>query len=70
MTECRGIHPDVRRLCREAVQALNRYPVKDVLAMEPTEDDNGDGDVEDEKKGSAEDFNSIDVNETYAEHSE
>jgi hypothetical protein len=31
---CRGIHPDVRRLCREAAQGLNRYPVKDTLAME------------------------------------
>jgi hypothetical protein len=28
-----GIDPDVRRLCREAAQAINRYPVKDPLAF-------------------------------------
>jgi len=35
-----GIHAEVRRLCREAAQAINRYPVKDPLAFEtPVEDE-------------------------------
>lgn len=28
-----GLHPDIRRLCRQAAQAINRYPVKDPLAF-------------------------------------
>ena len=28
-----GIHPEVRRLCRDAARFLNRYPVKDPLAL-------------------------------------
>jgi len=32
-----GIHPDIRRLCREAAQAMDRYPVKDPLPFD--EDD-------------------------------
>jgi len=36
----RGVDPQVRRLCREAVKAINRYPVKDPLAFEtPDEED-------------------------------
>eukprot|EP00536_Pseudo-nitzschia_multiseries_P015988 jgi/Psemu1/263316/estExt_Genewise1Plus.C_9950006 len=34
----RGIHPDVRRLCREAVAQMNRYPVKDPLPFGAEED--------------------------------
>jgi DSHCT (NUC185) domain len=30
---CRGLHPDIRRLCRDAARAINRYPVKDPLAF-------------------------------------
>lgn len=33
-----GIHPDIRRLCREAAKALNRYPVKDPLAFDTDEE--------------------------------
>ena len=32
-----GIHPDIRRLCREAARAMDRYPVKDPLPF--TEDE-------------------------------
>ncbi len=35
----RGIHPDIRRLCREAARAMNRYPVKDPLPFEVEEED-------------------------------
>ena len=35
----RGLHPDVRRLCREAANAMNRYPVKDQLPFEAIEDE-------------------------------
>ena len=54
----RGIHPEVRRLCRSAAKAMNRYPVKDPLPFEVDEDEvfdvleveddeNDDGDHED-----------------------
>jgi len=29
-----GIHPEVRKLCRNAAKCINRYPVKDPLAFE------------------------------------
>ena len=35
----RGIHPEIRRLCREAAREMNRYPVKDPLPFEVTEED-------------------------------
>jgi hypothetical protein len=44
----RGIHPEVRRLCREAAREMNRYPVKDPLPFEVTEEDVIDDSVEPE----------------------
>ena len=44
----RGIHPEVRRLCREAAREMNRYPVKDPLPFEVTEEDVVDDPVESE----------------------
>lgn len=38
-TESRGIHPEVRRLCRDAAKAINRYPVKDPLVFASDDDD-------------------------------
>jgi hypothetical protein len=38
-TESRGIHPEVRRLCRDAAKAINRYPVKDPLVFASEEED-------------------------------
>ena len=35
----RGIHPELRRRCREAAKAMNRYPVKDPLPFEADEED-------------------------------
>eukprot|EP00980_Cylindrotheca_fusiformis_P030654 scaffold25176_cov191-Cylindrotheca_fusiformis.AAC.4 len=34
----RGIHPDIRRRCRDAAKAMNRYPVKDPLPFEAEEE--------------------------------
>lgn len=34
-----GLHPEIRRLCREAVKDMNRYPVKDPLPFEVNVDD-------------------------------
>jgi hypothetical protein len=52
--EPRGLHPDIRRLCREAARAINRYPVKDTLSFESsTEDDDNDkedDDLDDDNK--------------------
>mmetsp|Transcript_39629 Transcript_39629/g.95767 ORF Transcript_39629/g.95767 Transcript_39629/m.95767 type:complete len:1289 (-) Transcript_39629:69-3935(-) len=35
----RGIHPELRRKCREAAKAMNRYPVKDPLPFEAEEEE-------------------------------
>jgi superfamily II RNA helicase len=47
-TTSHGIHPEVRRLCRDAARAINRYPVKDPLPFdtEETEVDEEFDDVE------------------------
>jgi superfamily II RNA helicase len=37
-TVSRGLDPEVRRLCREASRAMNRYPVKDPLAFASADD--------------------------------
>ena len=42
----RGIHPEIRRLCREAARAINRYPVKDPLAFESGEEKNEEDDLD------------------------
>jgi superfamily II RNA helicase len=43
-----GIDPDIRRLCREAAQAINRYPVKDPLAFASMDEiDEGDDNSDD-----------------------
>lgn len=34
----RGIHPDIRRRCRDAAKAMSRYPVKDPLPFEAEEE--------------------------------
>ena len=53
----RGIHPDVRRLCREAVIAINRYPLKDPFSFEEeggddiAKDEEADDDEEEEATG-------------------
>jgi len=54
----RGIHPEVRRLCREAAKEMNRYPVKDPLPFDVEVDEvftdeseeSEDADVENENK--------------------
>jgi len=53
LKETPGIHPDIRRLCKEAVNAMDRYPVKDDLPfldvdesdVESIENDTDDSDV-------------------------
>jgi len=44
----RGIHPDVRRLCRNAAAAINRYPLKDPFSFD--EGGNGESDTEEEEE--------------------
>ena len=34
-----GIHPEIRRLCRDAARAINRYPVKDPLPFDTDEEE-------------------------------
>ncbi|GKY92438.1 hypothetical protein MPSEU_000214300 [Mayamaea pseudoterrestris] len=44
----RGLHPEVRKLCRDAAKAINRYPVKDFLTFDTGEqEDDDDMDMED-----------------------
>ena len=53
--ETPDIHPDIRRMCREAAQSMDRYPVKDHLpfvndeisAEESYDDSVIDGDIND-----------------------
>jgi DSHCT (NUC185) domain len=40
----RGLDQEVRRLCREATRAINRYPLKDPLSFTAAEDDDVDDD--------------------------
>jgi DSHCT (NUC185) domain len=53
-TVARGLHPEIRSLCREAARAINRYPVKDPLQFaeiadeEDIEDELLDNDIEEE----------------------
>jgi hypothetical protein len=35
----RGLDQEVRRICREATRAINRYPLKDPLSFTPSEND-------------------------------
>ena len=42
-----GVHPDIRRLCRDAATAMNRYPLKDPLPLDE-EDAIDDSEVVDE----------------------
>ena len=37
--EAPGVHPTIRALCREAADAMNRYPVKDLLPFEEEEEE-------------------------------
>jgi len=41
-----GIHPEIRRLCRDAAMSINRYPVKDPLAFASSEDEDDEDDDE------------------------
>jgi superfamily II RNA helicase len=48
----RGIHPEIRRLCRDAAKSMNRYPVKDPLPFaEAIEDDIFEDGAEEEEGG-------------------
>ena len=45
----RGLDQEVRRLCREATRAINRYPLKDPISFTAAEDeDHDDGDHDDD----------------------
>lgn len=62
--ESPGIHPDIRSLCRDAANAMDRYPVKDPLPFDDDDEeevDNDDDDDEDEGDGSDESVQDYDV---------
>jgi hypothetical protein len=50
-----GIHPEVRRMCRDAARAINRYPVKDPLPFD-TDDDEVEEEFDDAESGDDEDI--------------
>ncbi|KAL3895478.1 MAG: hypothetical protein SGARI_007435 [Bacillariaceae sp.] len=62
----RGIHPEIRRLCREAAREMNRYPVKDPLPFEVTEEDVIDDPVDAVEEASEDE---VEAGETIAEDS-
>lgn len=43
----RGLDPEIRRLCREASRAINRYPVKDPLDFVSSDEGDDEGDDDD-----------------------
>ena len=49
----RGIHPEIRRLCREAAWEMDRYPVKDPLSFDAEVDEVFDDDEGDKSEGDA-----------------
>ncbi len=51
-TESSGLHPDIRRLCRDAARAMDRYPVKDPL---PFDEEDEEEEEEEEKEESISD---------------
>ena len=53
--ESPGIHPDIRRLCRDAATAMDRYPVKDPLPFDDDEEKDDEDDEEDDEKLEEED---------------
>ena len=51
-SESPGVHPDIRRLCRDAATAMDRFPVKEQLAFnDEEEEEEEDEDDEDEDEG-------------------
>ena len=53
-TEASGLHPKIRALCRDAAAEMDRYPVKDIMPFEDTEDERS-GKAEQEDKEILED---------------
>ena len=51
----RGLDQEIRRLCREATRAINRYPLKDPLSFTAAEKD----DLDDEESEFEEESNSL-----------
>ena len=54
----RGLHPEIRTLCRDAARAINRYPVKDPLQFAEIADEE---EIEDELMDDEDDDTEIDV---------
>ncbi len=59
----RGIHPEIRRLCREAAMEMDRYPVKDPLPFEAEVDEIFEEDEVDEEESDASDETTIPIEE-------
>lgn len=66
----RGIHPDVRRLCREAVVQMNRYPVKDPLPFDTKDTDEDDLFDDDDIEDGDGDNNDVNIEGTASDASE
>jgi superfamily II RNA helicase len=56
----RGIHPEIRRLCREAAREMNRYPVKDPLPFEVEEEDI----FEEDEEGEDDDVDAVEADQS------
>jgi hypothetical protein len=64
--EPRGLHPDLRRLCREAARAINRYPVKDTLSFESSTEDEDNEDEDDDLDDDDDDKEDDDLDDAVA----
>jgi len=62
--ESPGIHPDIRSVCRDAANAMDRYPVKDPLPFDDDDEEEEDiDDADDEGDGSDDSVQDYDVAE-------
>jgi len=60
--ESPGIHPDIRSVCRDAANAMDRYPVKDPLPFDDDDEEEEDiDDADDEGDGSDDSVQDYDV---------
>ncbi|KAL7536286.1 hypothetical protein ACHAXR_007054 [Thalassiosira sp. AJA248-18] len=63
--EASGVHPTIRSLCKDAANEMDRYPVKDLLPFEETDEDSEDS--EDSEDDSEPEPESVEEDEDIAE---
>ena len=57
--ESPGIHPDIRSLCRDAANAMDRYPVKDPLPFDDDDEKEEENDEDEEEEDNDDDESDV-----------